>query len=260
MASPDSTESQLLERSELLAKLRQLAEQARGGSGSVALITGEAGVGKSSLANAFLAEIDHGRVGRGGCEALFTPRPLGPLHDIARELRGDLLRVLIDEAPRPRIFATLLDILDSEPIVLLIEDVHWADEATLDMLKFLGRRIGATRALLLVTYRDDAVGPQHPLRSVLGDLPASVTHRIPVAPLSRAAVERRAERANRHDPRIYERTGGNPFYVTELLATPDALPASVRDAVFARAQRLSADAQRALEATSIVPGRVEQWL
>lgn len=259
-ALPRPNEPRLLERTALLEELTRLGARARSGRGCVVLVAGEAGVGKSTLVDAFLRSSDGVTVARGGCDALFTPRPLGPLFDIARELRGELLRSLIAEAPRQIIFGALLDALEHQPVVLLVEDVHWADEATLDLLKYLGRRIEVTQALLVVTYRDDMIGPRHPLRAVLGELPGAATRRLQVKPLSRTAVAELAA-ATGHDPvRLYERTGGNPFYVTELLAAPDSMPASVRDAVLARAQALSAAAQEALEAASIVPGRIATWL
>src|SRR6185503_14525648 len=131
----------LLERAEFFEQLQDTLAEVKGGQGRVVLVTGEAGIGKTSLIEQFAErQKNECRVFWGACDALFTPRPLGPLHDIAQQLRGDLITLLKDEAPRAAIFSATLDLLqDPTPTLLVIEHVHWADEATLDLLKFLGR-------------------------------------------------------------------------------------------------------------------------
>jgi len=106
------------------------------------LIGGEAGVGKSALIEAFCETDSRARrVIRGACEALLTPRPLGPLFDFVREL-GGLSELLEQGAAREQLFGALLEGLGAaRPTVGVVEDVHWADEATLDLLRFLARRI-----------------------------------------------------------------------------------------------------------------------
>ncbi|MGH8630151.1 MAG: hypothetical protein ACREU7_05220, partial [Burkholderiales bacterium] len=147
------------------------------------------------------------------------------------------------------------------PTIAVFEDVHWADEATLDLIKFLGRRIGRTASLLILTYRDDEVGAQHPLRLVLGDLPSVAMVRLSLSPLSEAAVGTLARRANRPTQGLYAATGGNPFFVTEVLAIGGkGVPATVRDAVLARAARLSPAAREVLDLASVSPNAIEQWL
>jgi DNA-binding CsgD family transcriptional regulator/tetratricopeptide (TPR) repeat protein len=142
---------------------------------------------------------------------------------------------------------------------MVIEDVHWADEATLDLLKFLGRRINRVNSMLIASYRDDEVGADHPLRSVLGDLPHLVRLRLPR--LSEAAVERLANEAGRPVEDLYEVTGGNPFFVTEALHSKEpGVPVTVRDAVLSRAARLSPAASAVLQLVSVVPARTEIWL
>ena len=129
--------------------------------------------------------------------------------------------------------------------LVVFEDVHWADEATLDLLKFLGRRIHRTRVMLAMTYRDDEVGARHPLRFVIGDFPRANTHRAPLTPLSKPAVEQLAKQAGRAIGDLYSITGGNPLFVTEALAgTDSSVPVMVRDAVLARAARLSPERAR----------------
>src|SRR5947209_6757537 len=131
----------LLERDQFLDELARLLDEAACGAGRCALVSGEAGIGKSALIERF-AEL-HGTAARfcwGRCEALFTPRPLGPLHDIAQQLQGRTRELLEHESNRAAVFSTILEALSDSPIptVAIIEDVHWADEATLDLLKFLG--------------------------------------------------------------------------------------------------------------------------
>jgi predicted ATPase len=171
---------ELLEREQSLADLTRWLEAAAGG-GCIALVSGEAGIGKTSLLQEFSKRQRRARVLWGACDALFTPRPLAPLYDIARQTQGVLLAAMESGATRDQIFTAALDELERGAASFVVfEDVHWADEATLDLLKFLGRRIQRTRAMLAVTYRDDEVGSRHPLRFVIGDFPRASTHRAPL--------------------------------------------------------------------------------
>lgn len=257
-------ERELLEREGFLAELTAALRAAASGKGRTALVYGEAGIGKTALVERFTQEhAADARVLWGGCEALHTARPLGPLRDIARQTRTDLASLLDREAPRAMLFSAFLDELAAgpQPTIAVFEDVHWADEATLDLIKFLGRRIHRVNALFIVTYRDDEVGPRHPLRVVIGDLPAAAVTRLLVPPLSEAAVLTLARRAGREATGLYDATGGNPFFVTEVLAAGDpSVPPTVRDAVLARASRLSRPARQTLETASMVPPRIERRL
>ena len=253
----------LLERSALLNELDgQLAAAATGGR--VVLVTGEAGIGKSALVRRFGER--HAATARflyGACDPLLTPRALGPLHDIARQAGGKLAELLASGKPREAVFATFLDELARAPgpLVIVMEDAHWADEATLDLLVFLGRRLQTTRALLIVTYRDDELGADHPLRGVLAVLPQDVTRRVRVGPLSETAVAELARRAGRPADGLRALTGGNPLLVTEVLATADAgVPMTVRDLVLARLAALPAPARELVRLVSVVPTRAELWL
>lgn len=252
----------MLERDVELAALRRALADTLGESGRVALVSGEAGIGKTTLVRAFAESASADiRVVTGGCEALFTPRPLGPIHDIAGIVGGGLLAALTAGAERVTIHSALLDELRSTPSLVLLEDVHWADEATLDVISYLGRRLHGTCALVVLTYRDDELPPQHPLRLVIGELPSGSTARIALRPLSPGAVEELARRADRVARGLYDITGGNPFFVTEVLAgSADEIPATVRDAVLARASRLSGAGRRLLDAAAIIPGEAELWL
>lgn len=251
--------STMLERGDALASLEDAFEAVLTGDGRVALVAGEAGIGKTTLVRRFADEQQgRARVLWGACEALFTPRPFGPVHDIAHEVGGALLLELESGADRASLLSTLLEELGTTTTVAVFEDVHWADEATLDALKYLGRRIERTTCLLVLTYRDDEVGREHPLRLLLGDLPSRVTKRVSLAPLSEPAVAALAERAERPDEGLHAATGGNPFFVTEVLAgARGEIPHTVRDAVLARAARLSTAARKLLEAVAVVPGQVE---
>ena len=225
---------------------------------------GEAGIGKTALVDAFTRERARpGRVLRGACDSLLTPRPLGPLHDLAGHA-GPALRALLDDGAGPvDLFPAVLEELGRQPpVVAVLEDLHWADEATLDLVKFLGRRIRQVPALLVLTYRDDELGPHHPLRIVLGDLATSgAVRRIPLAPLSLAAVRALAADRPLDAEALHRQTGGNPFFVTEALASRTAgIPPTVRDAVLARAARLSPAGRAALEAAAVIGAQVEPWL
>ena len=250
---------ELLERGDAGAQLDADLEHARLGVGRVALVGGEAGVGKTSLVRAFAARHDSDvRVLWGACEALFTPRPLGPVYDIVQELPGWALDPLASGADRAGFFGALLEELRSHPTVAVFEDVHWADAATLDALKYLGRRIESAPSLLLLTFRDDEVGAGHPLRTVLGDLPSASTTRISLLPLSPEGVAELARRAERPARGLYEATGGNPFFVTEVLAGEAGdIPETVLDAVLARTARISERGRRLLEVVAVVPGSIE---
>jgi predicted ATPase len=255
---------ELLERESQRISLNNALDEVRHGNGRIVLVSGEAGIGKTSLVSSFVEKYRHKyRVFWGACDPLFTPRPLGPLYDIALRSLSDLSGMLNSGANWLAIASALLETLQepSSPSIIVFEDVHWADEATLDLLKFLGRRIQQAHALLILTYRDDEVDHQHPLRSVLGDLPPGETSRLPLAPLSEAAVEALAREARRSAAGVYATTKGNPFFVTEVLKNEDErVPATVRDAILTRVARLSPSAQAVLELVSISPSAVELGL
>lgn len=254
---------QLLERDSPLKDLADCLHDAGAGRGRIALIHGEAGIGKTALIEQFLsAHQAEARALIGRCDALFTPQPLSPLHDIALQTDGALREILSSTYERLAIFAALLNELGGvRPTILVFEDVHWADAATLDLLKYLSRRIRTTPVLIMLSYRDDELDPRHPLWGLLGNLPTEATRRVALRPLSAAAVKSLAVRAGRPAEGLHAQTSGNPFYVSELLASPQgSVPATVREATVARAMRLSQDARAVLDFCSVVPGRVEGWL
>jgi DNA-binding CsgD family transcriptional regulator len=251
----------LLEREDLLAQLQEQLRRSVAGPGMLVFIEGEAGIGKTSLLRAFAANQRSVPVRWGGCDALQTPRPLGPLYDIAAHSRGPLQTALGADADRLGVYSAFLDEMTSESSLILMEDLHWADEATLDLLRFTGRRIARTRSLVVGTFRSDEVGPSHPLRLVLGDLATSGIQRIEPRPLSVNAVRELAGDRELDAGELHRRTGGNPFFVTEVLAASTAgVPATVRDAVLTRAARLRPSARAILDAAAVAGSRVEPWL
>jgi DNA-binding CsgD family transcriptional regulator len=256
----------LLEREHALQALTGALAEAVAGEGRVALVYGEAGIGKTSLVDHFTRTPAGGPPVRtlwGACDSLHTPRPLGPVYDIAGRA-GPALGALLESGAPPRaIFSAVLDELARRPpVVAVLEDLHWADAGTLDLVKFLGRRLRQRPALLVLTYRDDELGPHHPLRIVLGDLATSAAvRRVPLAPLSAAAVKTLAAGRTLDADTLHRQTGGNPFFVTEALASREAgLPPTVREAVLARAARLSPPGRAALDAAALVGAQVEPWL
>ena len=182
------------------------------------------------------------------------PRPLGPLRDVADELGPSVSALLRGTAAQHEIFAAVLDALRARPRVFVVEDLHWADEATLDLVRFLARRIAGLPLLLVLSYRD-AVGVDHPLSPVLGDLVASPgACRVQLTPLSRSAVAALVDGHGLDPADVHRRTAGNPFFLSQILAQPDApMPASVRDAVLARTAGLAPPVRHCLELLSCTP-------
>ena len=257
----------LIEREEPLEELLTAARLAGQGHGCVAIVAGEAGIGKTSLLRRFASVAQIGeRIYWGGCEALFTPRPLGPLQDMAAAISARLGGLFEHGAAQDRLFPALLEDLQNLPgtSVLIFEDVHWADNATLDLIKYLGRRIPFLKVALVLSMRTDEITTVHPIVQVLGDLPAGSTKRIDLKPLSQAAVAALLQNARAPIDELYRITNGNPFFVTELLAKNPVemavLPASIRDAVWSRMSRLTRDERALLQAISIVPGAIDPRL
>ena len=161
----------LLEREPAVDALGAALAEAAAGQGRVALVYGEAGIGKTSLVTHFTRErAGTARALWGACDSLHTPRPLGPVYDIAAQAGPGLRERLEARVPASAIFSAMLEELARRPpVVAVLEDLHWADAGTLDLVKFLGRRLHQTPALLVLTYRDDELGRRHPLRVPSGE-------------------------------------------------------------------------------------------
>jgi DNA-binding CsgD family transcriptional regulator/tetratricopeptide (TPR) repeat protein len=254
----------LLEREEQLVLMEGALARARGGRGHSVIVGGEAGIGKTSLVETFVRSQERGvRVLWGACEALATPRPLGPLYDIAHEIGGKLLEALDGDRPPHHLFQTFIDELRAQEgaTVVVVEDAHWADDASADFLKFVARRIARYPALLAVTFREEEVSAAHPLIRAITDVPADHLSRIRLRGLSAGAIERLATAHGRTISNLHEITDGNPFLATELLrGHDDEVPTSLRDTMLARLQRLTPGALELAELVSVVPGSTERGL
>jgi DNA-binding CsgD family transcriptional regulator/tetratricopeptide (TPR) repeat protein len=250
----------ILERARLLEVVAGYLAEATSGHGRLVFVAGEAGAGKTAFVTRIVAEAGVEAV-VGACDGSLTPAPLGPLVDMLPALPSG---VWPPEASRQEVFARLAAALRAAdgPRIVVFEDLHWADEATLDLVRYLVRRVHLLRALVMVTYRPQDLRSDHPLRILLGDAAtAAGARRLDLPPLSISAVAQLIEqsRAVARDPvEIHRVTGGNPFFVTEVLATGgDGVPPTVRDAVLARTARLSSRARAVLDAAAVAGPRVE---
>lgn len=259
--------AQLLEREQPIAELDELLTSAQAGEGRIGIVGGEAGIGKTSL----MHEMRRRAAGRmdiawGSCEALFTPRALGPLYDMAPGLGSSAVSLVNGSSSQERVFSGVLELLQSStrPRLLVIEDLHWADHATLDLIKYIGRRIAFLPVALVLTLRSDEIAASSTIAQMLGDLPAALTRRIALKPLSLAGVARIAERSGFEPAELLRITGGNPFFLTEIVANREPVagrvPDSVRDAVTARIARLPARHRELLELISTEVAGAEPWL
>ncbi len=259
----------VLERETHLRTAAAYLADAAAGHGRLVFVAGEAGVGKTTFVRQVTATAgDDVRVAIGLCDGSSTPAPLAPLLEMLPQLAPD---VWPPDLPRHEMFARLVATLRTPPTpgpyLLVVEDAHWADEATVDLLRHLARRVHSTRALVLVTYRPEDTPAGHALRVLMGEAAtAAGVRRLDVAPLSPAGVRALAldaapTTADADLARLHDVTGGNPFFVTEVLAAGDGrLPTSVRDAVLARVARLSDAARRAVDVASLAGPRAELTL
>ena len=264
----------MLERDAELSVLADAVQAAAAGRGSVVLVFGEAGIGKSSLVEAVRARLPaEGRMFVGYCDDLATPRTLGPFRDLVGSVGAELSGAVTDGHDRDRLLSALRAELDwhEHPAVLVIEDVHWADEATLDALRYLIRRIGSLPAVLVLTYRDDELSREHALTGLLGQAARSEdVRRLPLRRLSADAVGKLSAGSVVDPAGLFALTAGNPFFVTELLASArllteanaagDPVPPSITDAVLARVRRLDRAVQEVLEQLAVVPAALDRWL
>jgi len=248
----------LVEREGFLASLERLLSEALDGSGRLVFLGGEAGVGKTALAAALAEAADGTAIRRGSCDNITTAEALGPILDALPELAA--AAGLEAGMTRFRLFQQVRGMLSKTPMLLLLEDVHWADEATLDILRFLGRRLAEMRLMIVATFRSEEADGDHPLTIVMGELAARPgVVRMELPSLSLRGVQRLLDDAGStlNTEEVYRRTGGNPFYVTEVLAADSGhVPVTVRDAVLARVSRLSPEA-RDVAGTASVLGRAE---
>lgn len=249
----------LLERDEPLAFLGRRLDSARRGRGGTVFVRGEAGIGKTALLRAFAQECGVALLLWGACEAIGISQPLTPLFDMADEFDNELKALLVGDVATGRLFTALLAMIQRarQPVVMVIEDLHWADQATLELVRFLGRRAGFLKLLLIVSHRTEDMTAEPRISELLGDLGPENYRDVVLAPLSPVAVGQLAGQAGYRASEVYRITNGNPFFVTELLAggrrAGGALPSSVRAAVWARAAKLDAECRALLELVSVMP-------
>ncbi|MFI5711906.1 ATP-binding protein [Kribbella sp. NPDC051620] len=245
-------QARLIERDQ---HVRELLDVIGAGDSTAVLVTGEAGIGKTSLIREMVARVGpEYRVLVGSCDDFLAPPLLQPIRDAFRVAGGPMATATQPEAVFNDFLAEF-----RRPTVLVIEDVHWADDATLDVLRYLVHRLDQLPgAIVVLTYREDSLDARHPLRGWLGSLADVPIRRISLQPLSREAVRWLAAGSGRDADELYELTGGNPFYVTEVLAGPvDAIPATVVDAVLARFSRLDKESLAVVEQLAVIPRTVE---
>jgi ATP/maltotriose-dependent transcriptional regulator MalT len=281
------TSARFVGRAGQLAELEAALRDAAEGRPSLALVGGESGVGKSRLAEELKrhARESGSRVLAGDCVELgedelpYAPllsalRPLVRDEDPALDELATSYRAAIDaimpglgsghsagDATQSRVFEALLALLESlgqeAPVVLVVEDLHWADSSTRSFLGFLARTVCRERLLVVGTYRSDELHRRHPLRPLLAELSSDQYARL--LDLPRFTPEELAQQlegilAGRPEAdlveRIYSRSEGNPLYAEEILAAGldgrGALPPTLRDALMLRVDRLSPTAQELL--------------
>ena len=252
---------QLIERDSFIATLSSRFNQTSFWGGHCFFICGEAGIGKTSLVRAFLIEVKGSCFTyTGNCDSLFTPPPLAPLYDISLQLKGEWADKIQSLSSRADLFSNFLKTLISKelPVVLVFEDIHWADEATFDFIKFLARRIGQTKCLFLLTYRDNEIDQQHPLRNMLGELDNQLFTQLSLPPLTKQSVQKMADEKGYDGEDVFSISGGNPFYVNEILASySSGVPDSVRNATLSIYNRQVEKTKKVWQLLSVIPEGIE---
>ena len=250
----------LFERDSEVGSLESALEETSEG-GKVVLVRGEAGVGKSALIRQFLASNAGIHAHVGYCDDLLTAQPLGPFWDVARD--EPKLGPYLEASDRRGIMETVQDLMSQtlRPTVLVIEDTQWIDEASLDVIRHLGRRIDTVNGLLILTYRDEEVDFSHPLRGVIGSVAPDSVVRMTLEPLSIEAVGDMVGNIDVDLDRLIDLTGGNPLLVKELAAAgTDGVPESIQAAVLGRAARLRPEVRAYVDLVSVVPGGLSRQL
>jgi DNA-binding CsgD family transcriptional regulator len=253
----------LTERDRELNELTARADQARAGRGGVVVVCGESGAGKTAFVETFLERWpEDERVLWAACDPLATPRPLGPIYDLAEQLEPDIRKVVRVSNYPYEIHSAVFEELATRPSVLFIDDLHWADQATVDMLRFVLRRIRRTHSLVVLTVRDDEIAPTHPMRSLLGDVARSTwATSLALPPLSLDAITQLTKGLPVDPVRLHRITGGNAFFVVEMLdCSGDELPTTVRDAILARTVGLDVAAWDLLHLMACAPESIPDYL
>jgi DNA-binding CsgD family transcriptional regulator/GTPase SAR1 family protein len=253
----------LTEREGELDQLVARADEARSGRGGVVVVCGESGAGKTSFVETFLDGWPRDeRVLWGACDPLATPRPLGPIHDLAEQFEQETREVVRVSYHPYEIHGAVFSELATQPSVLFIDDLHWADQATVDLLRFVLRRIRRTHSLVVLTVRDDEIAPTHPMRALLGDVARSTSATsLALPPLSVDGIRQLAQDRPVDPVRLHRVTGGNAFFVVEMLDHGGhELPTTVRDAILARTVGLDVAAWDLLYLMACAPESIPDYL
>src|SRR6185295_18463085 len=252
---------ELVERASFMATLETEFENVIDGEGRCILLIGEAGIGKTSLVKNFSARKKKMcKTYVGTCDALFTPRPLSPLYDILLQMQGDIPKNIVNINDRVGLFTGFLHQLENqkETTLIVIEDIHWADEATMDFIKFFARRIAKFHCLFILTCRDTEIDNHHPLRNVLGQVPPDSFARLQLTPLSRYIVEKMAIEKGYKGEDVYSISGGNPFYVNEILASYNVgVPDNIKDSILSSYNRLDEKTKQVWQILAVLPTGLE---
>lgn len=252
---------ELIERDEFISLLETKYRHIADGEGHTIFLNGEAGIGKTTLLKEFRKQIENERnVFIGTCDALFTPRPLAPLYDIAWQMMGTEWMQQDDASKRGELFTRFYQELKcrKEKTVIIFEDIHWADEASFDFIKFLARRITTVQCLFIVTHRNEECPSIQLLRNVMGQLAPDTFTRMPLTPLSKEAVEKLAAEKGYSGEDVYSISGGNPFYVNEILAWySKGVPANIKDSILSIYNNVDPGIKELWATLSIVPTGLE---
>ncbi len=227
------------------------------------IVCGESGAGKTSFVETFVASRpDDERILWAGCDPLTTPRPLGPFQDLADQFEPATQQLLRAGDQPHEIFSAVFTEISKQPSVLVIDDLHWADQATVDLLRFVLRRVHRTQALVVGTARDDEIGVADPMRTLLGDV-ARATHAMSLSlpPLSLAAVAELVGDRGVDSAWLHGITAGNAFFVVEMLDHSEGeLPMTVRDAILSRTVGLDVAAWDLLYLLACAPEAIPDYL
>lgn len=251
----------LIERDRLMASLNEQFRDVSEGEGHCILLCGEAGIGKTAFVKEFCKQfVGECSIYQGACDDLFTPRPLAPLLDVLWQIRKSHRPLPSTRKDRSVLFANFFQELYSknEKSIIIFEDIHWAGEGTLDFIKFFVRRISQLHCLFILTCRDNEVNSNRYFRNVLGQLPVDSFSKITLPPLSKQAVVDMAIQKGYDGEEVYHISGGNPFYVNEILASySPGIPEKIKNSILSVYDRQKPGTKNAWEIWSIMPDGLE---
>lgn len=256
---------ELLERGQELEALRRSFDGAKNGFGGTVMVCGSAGVGKTSLVRTFVSSLESDETLQllwGGCDDLIAPRPFGPFLDMVHAT-GLLPDELAASPNREDLLVNMQGILDrpSRPAVVVVEDAQWADDASIDVMRYLARRLESLHAMMIVTSRDDEGGGNRAVRGLLTGSSSSAPVRLDLGPLSPEAVATLGRGSSFDAKHLHEVSGGNPLLVTRLLTvSPDDAGRMARETLMSRTEHLSTDGRAALQALSVLPDGADPTL